>query len=218
MKRKLTIAALAIAGLASIAVPATAAAANDPQLTSEGKLVPTGTSVVGTAVQSILTSTTGAGLLSCATAKEIGEVVKNSGGTIEDEIKTITYTGTGELGECTSPSGNADFTVTNTPLCVRSTPAMAEDEDQVGGDGCGTFGSVKFRVGSTAAGECKYETTSTVKEDFTTGEPQAQVTVRNTQAGSGAKLISGGFLCPTSVMLNMSYVLETTAGSSLIIS
>ncbi|HET9153396.1 MAG TPA: hypothetical protein VFN85_04715 [Solirubrobacterales bacterium] len=224
MTTKLTIAALAIAGLASIVLPAAAAAANDPQLTSEGVLVPTGTSLEGSTISPSLTTTSGTSILSCSTAKASGEVLQNSGGTVEGEITTATYSGTGSISsdnnlpECTGSFGNTYITVTNTPLCIRSTPAMAEDEGQVGGGGCGTFGTVKFTIGSTTAGECKYETTSTLKGDFTTGGAGTVLTIRNTQAGSGVKLVSGGFLCPTSGMLRGSASLETTNGSPLTIS
>ncbi|HWC49581.1 MAG TPA: hypothetical protein VG448_11925 [Solirubrobacterales bacterium] len=226
MTRKLITAAIALVAVAAIGLPATASAANDPQLTESGALVAVGASVVGTPVgENILTNTAGtANLLSCTSSKATGKVLKNSGGTVEGEITSATYSGTGavsadnNLPECTGSFGNAFITVTNTPLCLRSTPTMAEDEGQVGGGGCGTFGTVKFTIGSTTAGECKYETTSTVKGTFTTGGTQTVLTVRNTQAGSGVKLISGGFLCPSSGMLKMAYSLETENGTPLTIS
>jgi len=152
-------------------------------------------------------------------------VLKNSSSTVEGEITTATYAGTGavsadnNLPECTGSFGNVYITVTNTPLCIKSTPVMAEDEGQVGGGGCGTFGPVKFTIGSTTAGECKYESTSTLKGDFTTGGTETRLTIRNTQAGSGVKLVSGGFLCPTSGMLTGSATLATTEnGTKLTIS
>lgn len=224
MNRKLINACIALAALAAFALPATASAANDPQLTEGGALVAAGASVVGTTVNPSFTTTSGSSILSCSSAKATGKVLKNSSGTVEGEITTATYSGTGaissdnNLPECTGSFGNAYITVTNTPLCIKSTPAMAEDEGQVGGGGCGTFGTVKFTIGTTTAGECKYETTSTLKGDFTTGGTETVLTIRNTQAGSGSKLISGGFLCPTSGMLKGSGTLETENGTKLTIS
>lgn len=224
MNRKLITVCFAVAALAVSALPATASAANDPQLTEAGVLVAAGASIVGTTSNPSLTSTSGASLLTCSTAKATGKVLKNSGGTVEGEITTATYAGTGpvsadnNLPECTGSFGNVYITVTNTPLCIKSTPTMAEDEGQVGGGGCGTFGPVKFTIGSTTAGECKYETTSTLKGDFTTGGTETRLTIRNTQAGSGVKLVSGGFLCPTSGMLAGSATLETESGTKLTIS
>jgi hypothetical protein len=224
MKRKVITAGTTLVVLMSFALPGTASAANDPQLTEAGALVAPGASIVGTNTNSMLTSTSGSTLVTCATAKITGKLTKNSGGTVEGEVTTATYSGTGaisadnNLPECTGSFGNAFVTVTNTPLCVRSTPTMAADEVQVGGSGCGTFGAVRFTIGSTTAGECKYESTSTFKADFTTGGSEATITVRNTQAGSGVKLVSGSFLCPTSAMLSMSATLETENGTKLIVS
>jgi hypothetical protein len=224
MNRKLITVGMALAAVAALVLPGTASAANDPQLTDAGTLVPTGASIAGTIVNPSLTTTSGTSILNCSTAKATGKVLKNSGGTVEGEITTATYSGTGavsadnSLPECTGSFGNSYITVTNTPLCIKSTPTMAEDEGQVGGGGCGTFGTVKFTIGTTTAGECKYETTSTLKGDFTTGGTETKLTIRNTQAGSGVKLISGGFLCPTSGMLTGSAGLETTGGTKLTIS
>lgn len=224
MNRKLITAVIALIAVAAIDLPGTALAANDPQLTESGSLVAAGASIVGTTANAALNSTTGSTLLTCSSAKGTGKVLKNSGGTLEGELTTYTYSGTGgisadnSLPECTGSFGNVYITVTNTPLCVRSTPLMAEDEGQVGGGGCGTFGPVKFTIGSTTAGECKYETTSTLKGTFTTGGTETNLTFKNTQEASGAKLVSGGFLCPTSGMLTGSASLETENGTKLTIS
>jgi|SRR5215211_5223875 len=146
---------------------------------------------------------------------------ENSGGTVEGEITSAKFSGTGAVhadngfAECTEHVGSGAYmTVKNLPLCVRSTSAMATDEFQVFGGGCITPGNVKFLLGSTAAGECEYETASSVKGDYTTGGAQASLTTRDTIAGSGAKKIRGGFLCTSSLMLKMAFTLETdsTAG------
>jgi hypothetical protein len=225
MNRKLIAACMAVAAFAAFVLPATASATNDPQLTESGSLVPVGSLVVGTPVgETAFTSTSGSTLVTCGSGLATGKVLKNSGGTLEGEMTTYTYSGTGAvsahngLKECTGSFGNAYITVTNTPLCIRSTPTMATHEGQIGGGGCGTNGKVKFTIGSTTAGACEYETTSTVKGDFTTNGTETQLTVRNTQAGSGVKLIKGGFLCPSSGMFKGSGTLETENGTKLGIS
>jgi len=225
MDRKLITTSAALAAVAALMLPGIASATNDPQLTENGSPVLIGALVVGTSVgENTLTSTSGTILVTCTASQATGKLLKNSGGTVEGEITTAKYFGTGavhpdnNLTECTTTFGNVYITVTNTPLCMRSTPAMATDEVQVGGGGCGTFGNVKFTITSTTIGACEYETTSTVKGDFTTGGTGTVLTVRNTQAGSGVKTVKGGFLCPTSGMLKMSYSLETENGTALTVS
>ena len=227
MNKKLIFTCMVLGGLAALAIgAATASAANDPQLTTNtGTLVPVGTSdlkltQIGTTG---ILNTSGTKLLECSTATGTGSVIKNSGSTVEGEITSVVIGGTGAPAtgepapECTSSLGN--FSVTPTlPWCLRSTPAMAEDEMQVVAGPCPGTGNVKFVIFGTTTGECQYEATSSIKLDFHTAPSDAQATIRSTQSGSGLKLIKGGFLCPTSVMLEGTRTLESEAGSPLLVS
>lgn len=69
MAKKIVLSCIALLGVAAFVLPAAASALNDPQLTSEGKLVPVGTSIVSTALGIVFTDTSGTSLLQCSTAK-----------------------------------------------------------------------------------------------------------------------------------------------------
>jgi hypothetical protein len=94
---------------------------------------------------------------------------------------------------------------------------MATLEFQVSSGKCGEAGGkVKFIIGSTTIGECEYETTGVVKGDYETNT--SEITLRNTQDGSGAKKIRGGIFCPSSGMLRMTFTLETENSTTITIS
>ncbi len=209
--------------LAAFALPATASATNNPVLTQEGTAVAAGTTIVGTASTTEFQTTAGSTLVTCTSAKMSGPLLINSGGHIRGEITASEFSGSGSvnadngLKECTGSFGNSYITP-NLPLCLESTTTMAEDEFQVSGGSCGTNGKVKFVIGSTTAGACEYESTKPISGTFTTNGSQATLTVNNTQAGSGSTKSSGGFLCPSSGMLKMTFALETAGGTALTIS
>jgi hypothetical protein len=219
---KLIKACTALAAFATLAVlPATASAENNPQLT-EGPLS-AGARIVALSVgNTIFTDTSGNTLVNCSNAKLAGTLLNNSAGGLEVELTTFDFRGTGTvsthngLPECTGSFGNAYITVANSPLCLRSTSTMATNEFQVSSGKCAGGGKVKFIIGSTTIGECEYETGSTIKGDYKTNPPE--LTVRNTAVGSGASKIRGGFLCPSSGMLKMSFSLETESGTPITIS
>ena len=221
MAKKLITTCMALVAFAAFILPATASAANDPQLTSEGGLVPVGASITGTAVNVLFTTTAGATQTTCSHAHLTGTVTKNSENTVKGEIPvgSVSFRGTGatstdnNLPECTSSFGNFFFTVT-TKLCFESGPAQAEDE--VLFTGC--TGKVKFIIGSTTSGECEYESTGAIQADVTTGGTEAALTTRDNSAGTGMKLIRGGFLCPTSMALKMTFGLKTTNGNPITVS
>jgi len=228
MNKKLTLACMAVAALAVLAVGAsTASATNDPQLTTKaGVLVAPGTSnllltQVGTTG---LLDTSGNVLVQCTSGTGAGSVIKNSGGTVEGEITSLTIGGTGakaptEPGnECTTSFGNVSVTPI-LPWCLRSTPTMATDEMQIVSGKCGGApGNVKFIMVSTTVGECEFEATGPIRADFTTSPSDAQATVRSTQAGSGIKRIRGGFFCPSSAMLQGTRTIEDGSGNPLFVS
>jgi hypothetical protein len=226
MNRKLILALAVSAALAAFAVSAaTAMATNDPQLTTKaGALVPVGTSNLNATQvgETAVTDTSGNTLISCNTGSGKGSVVKNSGSTVEGEITSLTIGGTGPVGpnglnECTGSFGNVSINPV-LPWCLRSTPAMATDEMQAVAGKCPGTGNVKFIASSTTVGACEYEATSSIKADFLTSPSDAQATVRSTSAGGGVKLIKGGFLCPSSMMMKGTRTLEDTSGNPLFVS
>jgi hypothetical protein len=227
VKRKLSLTCMVVAALAALAVGAsTASAVNDPQLTTKGGvLVPVGTSNIQlTQVgETAVITTAGDTLLTCTSGTGAGSVTKNSGGTVEGEITSLTIGGTGAVAageptnECTSSIGNVSMTPV-LPLCLRSDPTMANDEMQISGGKCPSSGTVKYIVSSTVSGICEYESTGPLKLDFTTSPSDAQATIRATQAGSGIKLIKGGFICPTSAMLKGTRTMEDTSGNPFFVS
>lgn len=193
-------------------VPAIASA-NDPQLTENGTLVPTLATVNATNNGSVsFVTTSGTTQVTCTKVRLEGQLENNGsgGGGVEIKFYSPMLSGTGAvnshngLNECTGSFGNAYVTFANWPLLLKSTLTMADDEFQITGFGA----NLRFIIGSTTAGACEYEATSSVKGDLTTGNTTL-LTVRSTQAGSGSKLIKGGFLCPSSGMLKMSLYLET---------
>jgi hypothetical protein len=225
MFKKLVLSCMGMMTFAALVLPATASATNDPQLTEGGTLVPTGTTVVFTATEAKHTNTEGNALFTCSTAKLTGTVKANSGSKVEWEVPkgSAIFQGTGSvsphnnLPECTGSFGNS-YTTWTTALCIRSDGTMATDEFQVNGGPCGTGGKVKFILGSTTAGACEWESNGAIKGTYTTGGSEAKLTTLNTTAGSGMTRISGGFLCPSSLQLAMTFNLETTNGTKLAIS
>ncbi len=227
MNRKLILTCVALAAFAAFAVgSSTASATNDPQLTtSTGELVPAGTTTIKvTQVNQIaMVTTAGSTLVTCSTGTGTGEVIKNSGGTVEGEITTLTISGTGtkaagEPGnECTGSFGNVSVTP-SLPVCLRSTPAMATDEMQGSSGKCPGGGKIKFILASTTAGECEFESTGAAIAEFATNPNSAEATIKSTQAGSGVSKIRGGFLCPSSAMFKGSVVAEAESGIPLVVS
>ncbi|HET9154322.1 MAG TPA: hypothetical protein VFN85_09435 [Solirubrobacterales bacterium] len=208
--------------LVALVLPASAAAFNEPQLTSEGILVPKGTSVTATAVNPIFTTTTGAtALVTCTHAHLTGTITKNQESTVKAEFPmgSAIFKGTGgtskdnNLPECTSTFGSAFITV-GSALCLES--GILDADDELLTTGCTE--KIHFIVGSTTAGECEYESTGAVEADGTTGGTGTSITTRDTSEGSGMKLIRGGFLCPTSGALKMTFGLRTTNGEPITIS
>ncbi len=219
MSKKLIMVCMAAFVLAGVIPPAVASAANKPTL-RDSNPVAKGAKIVGTNSGEFIfwnTATT-VKQFTCTKATLTGEVTKNETDTVEGKITTVDISGTGgvnkdnNLNECTdSFGGGFALTFTRMPLLLSSTPAMADDEFQV----TGTGGNIRFDLVDTTVGTCEYELTGTLKGDFTTGGTQTTLTTRDTQAGSGAKLIAGGFLCPSSGALGLKITLETEDGTPI---
>jgi hypothetical protein len=233
MSKKIIMACMAVAAFAAFVLPASASAKNTPILKDASGTVAVGAAINGTNVgETVFWNTaTSIKLATCTTATLTGKVVKNTTGTVEGTITTFDFSGTGGvhadngLAECTGDIGSSAVTVISKPLCLRSTEAMATHEFQVGAELTGKTcaegtGNVKFLLISTTAGECEYETASTVKGDFTTTAvgTASKLTTRDTIAGSGASKIRGGFLCPSSGMLGMTFTMETEVAGNPVIS
>lgn len=214
--------------VALVALPAAASAVNDPQLTNnKAELVAVGTTdlkatQVGTTG---ILATDGTKLFECTTGTGTGTVVKNSGGTVEGELSSVVIGGTGAkaatepANECTSSVlGNISVTPV-LPVCLRSTPTMNNDEMQMRGGKCSEAAkNVEFIIVSTTIGECKFSRATPMKADFTTTPEDARATIRATPEGSGLSKTSGGFLCPSSVMVEGTRTLEDEAGNPLFVS
>ena len=148
MTKKLILACMAIAAFAAFVLPATASATNDPQLTDSFGTVAVGSLIAGTNVGNTIfwNTSTNIELAVCDKATMTGKVLKNSGGTVEGEITSAKFSGTGGvhadngLQECTGDIGSSYVTVKNLPLCVRSTPLSV-----TGGSSSGTAVAIAGR-------------------------------------------------------------------------
>jgi hypothetical protein len=209
--------------LAAFILPATASAGT---LTSENIDVPVGTSITETSVNVIFTNTSAnSTLITCTHTHGVGTVTQNSGGvfgwTVAGGGKSSKGTGAvnadNGLPECTGSFGNAYWTWVNSQTV--SNAESAGDAFRVSSGA----GKVKFIIGSTTAGACEYEATKAIDGTYTTGGTEAKLSTApgsNTEGKpeSGFKLIKGGFLCPTSMALTMTFTLSTTNGVKLTIS
>jgi hypothetical protein len=220
MYKKIILSCMAVVAFACFVLPAIASASNKPTLKDAEGVVKVGSKFWATNAGEMVfwnTATT-VKQITCTKVQMTGEVTKNAEDSIEAKITTADVSGTGTvnadngLPECTGSNGNFYLTILRMPLLLKSNAAMATDEFQLSGTG----GNIRLLFGFTTTGECEYETTpSTIKGDFTTNEVQANLTIRDTEAGSGMKLIRGGFLCPSSYVLGMTLSLETETGAPI---
>jgi hypothetical protein len=225
MSHPLKLKLLPLVALAALVLPAAASASDEPEVVESGIKVATGTTLVSTASTVLFTTTEGASLFTCSSVTLTATLKANSGSKAEWEVLkgNALIQGTGAvnahngLPECTGSFGNAYMTIA-TALCFRSDSTMVTDEFQVNGGACGTGGKVKIILGSTTAGSCEWESTGAIKGDYTTNGTEALLTTRDTSEGSGLKKIAGGFLCPSSLALAMTFNLETANGTTLGIS
>jgi hypothetical protein len=241
MAKKITMACMALVALAAFALPATASAVNDPQVTE-----PTGTLLVPEPPEKespkILATQVGATTklldtenknveLECTSATITGWLTKNKEGSVEGEISTAKFGGTGTHSssepetvgnECTATSF---FTVntsvtpevsTTEPWCLKSLPAYANDEFRIGSGKCGAGsgeGKISFVLAPTGLSTCTYQSTGVLKGTATTdttGDAILSISPSNPSGvGNGFKKTAGGFLCPESGQLSMSFTLET---------
>jgi len=218
MYKKLILSCMAVAAFAAFVLPATASAATatDPEHVKVGASITSKNT--GNAIFMRTDGVTPE--VTCSTIHATGSVTKNSEGVFSATISTFNFSGTAPLNphnglnECTSSSiGSSFITVANLPLTI-TTVAPGDNFYLFGKNG----GKVKFIIGSTVIGECEYEATNPAISGTYTTSVTTVFTPSNTQAGSGSKLIRGGFFCPTSAQLFMSFNFQTTNGVEIGIS
>jgi hypothetical protein len=212
MYKKLNMAFMVLTTVAAFALPASASALNEPTLKEGANVIAKGTKLTQTlapGTQAVFWNTaTTAKQVVCTGAKMTGNVKANASDIVEETIETVEFTGTGAGGDCVSGTGAAVKVTVTTPLCLYSVLAHAPDEFEIEGSDCKiTEAPVKFIV-DIGMEKCEYETTGTIKGDFTTNSDEAKLTTRDTQAGSGFKKISGIF-CPESGVVAMTFNMFT---------
>jgi hypothetical protein len=197
--------ALCAALVAFAVVPAVAAAS--PELTHPtGTTLPTGTKIKATNVGNTQ-MTSSAGTITCTTATMTGTVTKNSGTAIEGDIESAHFTGLESENRCEGGLGAVKVTVTSVPWCLKNTKTAHQFELR-GGKCSEASRAVKFTL-DTSVGECKYEKAS-VLGTFTT-HPEDAILHASTPVFTKYE---GGFLCPSTGELHMSFTLETDTTAS----
>jgi len=227
-KKLLSIGSVLLAFAACAALPAVAAAVNDPQLTfPTGTLLSTGGKLKGTNVGSgpIFTSTSGANLLECSKTEVTGTLTKNKGSEIEADIETFSASGTGPEGRCTSegvlPTTDWIFNPASNglPWCLRSTPAMKDDEVQIRGGSCtGAGRSIRLVQLTTIATpeappdvlECVYERTTPISGTYST-DPEDAIMLFS---GAEWTKTAGGVTCAVAWKLDFNFTLERDEGTA----
>jgi hypothetical protein len=201
MSKKLVTACMALSALAAFVLP-TVASASPVATQPTGTAMATGTKILATNIGVTYLKTDPSGttapstLTECSTAKLTGELTKNNGSTIEGNITTATFSGTGSVlngrNECTGASGilgnftpttnstastgTEGETVTNgTPWCLKATGST--DTFTLSGGACGSAATqIRFILDTTKlfeptkSIECKYTrpASTPVEGTFTT--------------------------------------------------
>ena len=225
MKKAIT-ACLGLLAFAAFIVPATASATNDPQLTH-----PTGTLLAPEALitatnvgNTLLENTSGGTQLTCTTATMTGKLTKNKASTVEGNISSAHFTGTGAGLTCTGVFNATVEPIVSAaaPWCLRSGAGQATDEFVVLGGECEAAAPSKIKFNLiTGVTKCEYQSTKTtaVRGEYTT-HSTGDAVLTTPRAGQ-APTNDGGFeeinkkvLCPDWGALRMSFTLETDTTAS----
>jgi len=204
MHKKFMLACMAIAAFSAFVI---APAASATTLTSNGKVVPVGTSVTGLN-EGVTKFVSEALTVECDHDHLTGTVTKNNTEHVVGEIPIgwAKFNGTGASTDCTAGNlGSAKVTVTS-KLCI-----TAGASDILTVTGCG--GNVVFDLEVTGLGNCKYSVASITGTYTTNTSP-----VSGSIFEKGAARIEGGFFCPPEGKLTMVFNLYTTDGTPLTIS
>jgi len=224
MRSKLIAACMALAAFTAFAiVPAMASAANNPLVVENGTAVAVGTKILATNVGNTK-MTTSLGTVECSKSVLTGELTKNTTGAVEGNITSAEFSGTGAQAagepapECTTQAifgGDTSITpnpATNgLPWCIRSTTAMAEHEFQVRGNSCANAARpIRFTMNITGIGNCVYQRTTAIPGKFTTSTTDSTLSISEVEFPK----LEGGFACPSSGKLDMTFTMETDASPS----
>lgn len=232
MSKKLIATCMALAAFVAFAVaPSVASATNTPVITHPTGTVlnPTGKTcgaisnavcLKGTNIgETIMRSSATGGIVltRCTTSVMTGELTKNNGTTVEGNVRSASFSGTGTevngVNECTGTFGNITVTTavaSGLPWCMRSTSTMKTDEFQIRGGLCSEAArEIRFILDSTTAGECTYGRTAAIVGTYTTDtEPELSDAVVHIKEQEFVKK-AGGIGCPSVGYLEMSFTLET---------
>jgi hypothetical protein len=208
--RKLFAACMALAAFSAFSIAPSVASAS-PELTDPaGVTLGVPSTLVGTNVGNTL-MTTGIGTIECTKAVMHGKAIENTGTSIAGEIETATFTGVESEERCSGPLGAVKVTTRNLPWCLRASSKMTKDTFELRGGKCSEAAKVLTFVLHTSAGECQYSR-QTVLGTIDTGTDLLTVSgVEFTRENSN-------FFCPSSGTLDMTFTLETTNGTPIIIS
>lgn len=235
MGKKLITACLGLVALAAFALPASASAVQIGE-TSAGTFtaLANGSAITGTNVGNAKFVNPSLGVISeCSKVVITGDLHSNGPEVIEATVTTATFSGAGAvfdgMNECVGESALGSLTPTTngttdeksvpsgTPWCVKT--VKGTDEFEVTGGACTTEPrAITFILSTTLAGECKYTRTEPVKGTFTTDKvsEDAVLTVKSGATSTFTKH-GGGFFCPGTGSLEMSFTLETENGTALYI-
>jgi hypothetical protein len=206
MYKKLLMACMAVAAFAAFVIAPAASAS--PVLTSPvGTALATGSTIKGTN-EGITKFTAGELTVECSSAVLTGTLLKNNGTEIEGTVlgTNAVFTGTGTSGDCTSKLGSTKPTV-NGELCLKN----VKGADTLTVNGCGT-NPVDFSLNVTGVVTCRY-TAASVTGTYETNK-DAKVVVFEQPATRK----EGGFLCPETGKLDMTFNLTTGAGATILVS
>ena len=144
--------------------------------------------------------TSSAGSVECTSASLTGHLTQN-GPTVSGDISSASIKGTESEERCSSPLGPMKMTFPSLPWCIRSTEA-ADSFEITGGNCTEATQPITFiiDVGGLA---CQYQRANVVGS-FKTAPEEAILTISESEFAKEA----GGFLCPSSTKLDMSFTLE----------
>jgi len=234
MSKKLITACLGVLALAAFALPAANAFAVSATLTHPtGTALATGTKLTGTNIgKTLLRNDEGSStLFECTKATLTGTLTKNSGGHIESNITTATFSGEGAesngMKECIGFAGLGNLTPTTngthegakvdgedvaqgTPWCMTAGGELAANTFTVRGGTCSENArNITFILHSTGAGECRYTRSTAITGTYTTDTTGDAIATISPNATSTFTREFGGVLCPTALTLSMQFTLET---------
>ncbi len=206
--------------VALVVVPAAASAA--PLLTAPtGTSVPVGANIVGKNVgNTVMTNSSGEPLVTCEKAEMTGTLNENSGTSIRGTIETANFTNKAAT-ECTGSIGATTVTTnpaTNgLPWCIEAKSTFAKDEFRVRGNSCASAARpIRFVLDVTTIFgtiSCTYQRAATepITGTYTTHPEDARMTISKVNF----PLLEGGFGCPESGALDMTFTLERETGGGL---